>query len=88
MGPKKLALWFLIVSVAVSAVFGIIAILTGSFGDLEIRIIFDHAHDFRVEYLRPRVRRGVGSGTAENPPGGGHDPGPAGGAAANHGHLA
>lgn len=39
MGPKKLALWFLIISVVLSAVLGIIAILTGSFGDLEIRII-------------------------------------------------
>ena len=39
MGPKKLALWFLIISVAISAVLGIIVILTGNFGDFEIRII-------------------------------------------------
>lgn len=39
MGPKKLALWFLIVSVAISAALGIIAILTGNFGHFEIRII-------------------------------------------------
>jgi ribosomal protein S27E len=39
MGPKKLALWFLIVSVALSAALGIIALLTGNFGELEIRII-------------------------------------------------
>jgi hypothetical protein len=39
MGPKKLALWFLIASVAISAAFGIIAILTGKFGSFEIRII-------------------------------------------------
>lgn len=39
MSPKKVALWFLIVSVAISAALGIIALLTGSFGDLQIRII-------------------------------------------------
>jgi len=39
MNAKRIALWFLIVSVAVSAVLGIIAILTGNFGDLQIRII-------------------------------------------------
>jgi hypothetical protein len=39
MRPKRIALWFLIVSVAISAVLGIIAILTGDFGSLQIRII-------------------------------------------------
>jgi hypothetical protein len=39
MGLKKVALWFLIVSVAMSAALGILAILTGTFGDLEVRII-------------------------------------------------
>lgn len=39
MSPKKVALWFLIGSVAISAALGIIAILTGNFGDFEIRII-------------------------------------------------
>jgi hypothetical protein len=39
MGPKKLALWFLIVSVAISAVLGIIAILTSTFGWLQVRIV-------------------------------------------------
>ncbi len=39
MSPKKLALWFLIASVAISAAFGIIAILTGKFGTFQIRII-------------------------------------------------
>ena len=39
MNAKRVALWFLIVSVAISAVLGIIAILTGKFGDLQIRII-------------------------------------------------
>ena len=38
-GPKKIALWFLIVSVALSAVLGIMAILSGTFGWFEIRII-------------------------------------------------
>jgi len=40
MSRKKIALWFLIVSVAISAVLGIIVILTGNFGRLEVRIIF------------------------------------------------
>jgi ssDNA-binding Zn-finger/Zn-ribbon topoisomerase 1 len=40
MSRKKIALWFLIVSVAISAVLGIIAILTGNFGEFELRIIF------------------------------------------------
>lgn len=40
MSRKKIALWFLIVSVAISAVLGIIAILTGNFGKFEVRIIF------------------------------------------------
>src|SRR4029077_12213836 len=35
----KVALWFLIVSVAISAALGILAILTGNFGDFEMRII-------------------------------------------------
>lgn len=39
MKPKKVALWFLIVSVAISAALGIIAVLSGSFGDFQIRII-------------------------------------------------
>ena len=39
MSPKKLALWFLIVSVSISALLGILAILSGTFGDLEARII-------------------------------------------------
>lgn len=39
MGPKKLALWFLIISVSISAALGIIAILTGNFGEFEVRII-------------------------------------------------
>lgn len=40
MSPKKVALWFLIISVAISAALGIIAILTGNFGEFEVRIIF------------------------------------------------
>jgi peptidoglycan/LPS O-acetylase OafA/YrhL len=39
MSPKKVALWFLIVSVALSAALGILALLTGNFGDFEMRII-------------------------------------------------
>ena len=39
MGPKKLALWFLIVSVAISAALGIIAILSGTFGSFQVRIV-------------------------------------------------
>ena len=39
MSPKKVALWFLIVSVAISAALGIIALLTGTFGDFQMRII-------------------------------------------------
>jgi hypothetical protein len=39
MSPKKVALWFLIVSVAISAALGILAIATGNFGDFEMRII-------------------------------------------------
>jgi hypothetical protein len=39
MSPKKIALWFLIVSVAISAALGIIAVLTGNFGQFEVRII-------------------------------------------------
>ena len=39
MSPKKVALWFLIGSVAISAALGIVALLTGSFGDFQMRII-------------------------------------------------
>src|SRR5688572_28658985 len=39
MSPKKIALWFLIVSVALSAALGIVAILSGKFGDFEGRVI-------------------------------------------------
>jgi hypothetical protein len=39
MSLKKLALWFLIASVAISAALGIVAILTGNFGSFEIRIV-------------------------------------------------
>jgi len=39
MSPKKIALWFLVISVALSAVLGIIAILSGNFGDFEARVI-------------------------------------------------
>ncbi|MEP6921798.1 MAG: hypothetical protein ABI967_11790 [bacterium] len=39
MSPKKVALWFLIISVGISAALGILAILTGNFGEFEIRII-------------------------------------------------
>lgn len=39
MRPKKLALWFLITSVGISAVVGIFAILRGEFGDFESRIM-------------------------------------------------
>src|SRR4051794_8154246 len=37
--PKKIALWFLIVSVALSAVVGIIAILSGNFGRTQAQIL-------------------------------------------------
>ena len=39
MGPKKIALWFLIASVGASAVLGIIIVLAGSLSDLQVRII-------------------------------------------------
>jgi hypothetical protein len=39
MNPKRVALRFLIVSVALSAAMGIVAIVSGSFGDLEARIV-------------------------------------------------
>ncbi len=39
MNPKRIALWFLIVSVALSAVIGIIAIVVGSFGRIEAQIL-------------------------------------------------
>ncbi len=40
MNRKKIALWFLIVSVVISAVLAIIAILTSNFGRFEVRVIF------------------------------------------------
>lgn len=39
MNPKRAALWFLIVSVVLSAVSGIVAIVSGTFGDLQARIV-------------------------------------------------
>lgn len=39
MNPKRAALWFLIVSVVLSAISGIIAIVSGTFGDIQARII-------------------------------------------------
>jgi hypothetical protein len=39
MNPKRIALWFLIVSVALSAVIGIIAIVVGTFGRIEAQIL-------------------------------------------------
>jgi hypothetical protein len=39
MSPKRIALWFLIASVAASAVLGIIIVLAGSFSELQIRIV-------------------------------------------------
>src|ERR1700740_1115877 len=39
MNPKRIALWFLITSVAVSAVIGIIAIVVGNFGQTQARIL-------------------------------------------------
>jgi hypothetical protein len=39
MSPKRIALWFLIVSVAASAVLGIIIVLAGSFSELQVKII-------------------------------------------------
>jgi hypothetical protein len=39
MSPKKIALWFLIISVSLSALLGIFAILSGTLGDFEGRII-------------------------------------------------
>jgi hypothetical protein len=39
MGPKKIALWFLIASVGASAVLGIVIVLAGSFSELQIRVI-------------------------------------------------
>ena len=39
MNPKRVALRFLIVSVALSGAMGIVAIVSGSFGDLEARIV-------------------------------------------------
>lgn len=39
MSPKRIALWFLICSVAISAILGIIIVLAGTFSDLQIRII-------------------------------------------------
>lgn len=39
MSPKRIALWFLIVSVSLSALLGIFAIIRGNFGDFEVRVI-------------------------------------------------
>ena len=39
MSPKKVALWFLIVSVSLSALLGIVAVVKGDFGDFETRVI-------------------------------------------------
>ena len=39
MNPKRIALWFLIVSVVLSAIVGIIAIVAGSFGRTEAQIL-------------------------------------------------
>ena len=39
MNPKRAALWFLIVSVVLSAISGIIALVSGNFGDIQARII-------------------------------------------------
>ena len=39
MSPKKIALWFLIISVALSALLGIVVILKGNLGDFEARVI-------------------------------------------------
>lgn len=39
MSPKRVALWFLIASVGVSALLGIIIVLAGNFSELEVRII-------------------------------------------------
>jgi hypothetical protein len=39
MSPKRVALWSLIVSVALSALLGILIVLAGSFSDVQVRII-------------------------------------------------
>lgn len=39
MSPKRVALWCLIVSVALSALLGILIVLAGSFSDVQVRII-------------------------------------------------
>jgi hypothetical protein len=39
MSPKRVALWCLIVSVAASALLGIVIVLAGSFSDVQVRII-------------------------------------------------
>lgn len=39
MNPKRAALWFLIISVVLSALSGIIAIVSGKFGDLQARTV-------------------------------------------------
>ena len=39
MSPKKLSLWFLFISVALSAAFGIIVIISGTFREFESRVI-------------------------------------------------
>ncbi|HKR58387.1 MAG TPA: hypothetical protein VJS64_01540 [Pyrinomonadaceae bacterium] len=39
MSPKRIALWFLIISVALSGAFGILVIISGNLGDFEGRVI-------------------------------------------------
>ena len=39
MNPKRIALWFLIISVVLSAMVGIIAIIVGTFGRTEAQIV-------------------------------------------------
>lgn len=39
MSPKRIALWFLIISVSISALLGIFVIISGNFGDFEGRVI-------------------------------------------------
>lgn len=39
MSPKRVALWCLIVSVALSALLGILIVLAGSFSDVQVRVI-------------------------------------------------
>ena len=39
MNPKRIALWFLIASVVLSAIVGILTILGGTFGDFQIKVL-------------------------------------------------